>query len=147
MGIGAELLGLLLQWGMSLLIAAILVAVGQRIHGLRRQWIKWGLAYGVAIFFVMNYVVLPISAVHRVRHFSASHFVENCLAMLLIGLIISFLPAKWHCRVRSGNYCWISEVRDCRRTLVRERRDGQHDLDFEIGTWKTYLKRLKINAS
>ncbi|HTE46231.1 MAG TPA: hypothetical protein VK636_13350 [Gemmatimonadaceae bacterium] len=23
-----------------------------------------------------------------------------------------------------------------------ERRDGQHDFDFEIGTWKTHLKRL-----
>jgi len=25
---------------------------------------------------------------------------------------------------------------------VAEQRDGQHDFDFEIGTWKTHLKRL-----
>jgi hypothetical protein len=25
---------------------------------------------------------------------------------------------------------------------VRGKRDGQHDFDFEIGTWKTHLKRL-----
>ena len=24
-----------------------------------------------------------------------------------------------------------------------ERRDGQHDFDFEIGTWKTHLRRLQ----
>jgi hypothetical protein len=27
-------------------------------------------------------------------------------------------------------------------SLQRKERDGQHDFDFEIGTWKTHLKRL-----
>jgi hypothetical protein len=27
-------------------------------------------------------------------------------------------------------------------TIAPERRDGQHDFDFEIGVWKTHLKRL-----
>jgi hypothetical protein len=27
-------------------------------------------------------------------------------------------------------------------TPIDSRRDGQHDFDFEIGTWKTHLKRL-----
>src|SRR5215475_7922073 len=27
-------------------------------------------------------------------------------------------------------------------TLAGARRDGQHDFDFEIGTWKTHLRRL-----
>jgi hypothetical protein len=27
-------------------------------------------------------------------------------------------------------------------SLQRTRRDGQHDFDFEIGTWKTHLRRL-----
>src|SRR3954449_12406578 len=26
--------------------------------------------------------------------------------------------------------------------LAKPRRDGQHDFDFEIGTWKTHLRRL-----
>ena len=26
--------------------------------------------------------------------------------------------------------------------LAATQRDGQHDFDFEIGTWKTHLKRL-----
>jgi hypothetical protein len=39
-----------------------------------------------------------------------------------------------------------SRAQDSSQTAVAEhtvtRRDGQHDFDFEIGTWKTHLKRL-----
>jgi hypothetical protein len=28
------------------------------------------------------------------------------------------------------------------RLQTAERRDGQHDFDFEIGTWKTHVSRL-----
>jgi hypothetical protein len=39
-----------------------------------------------------------------------------------------------------------SRAQDSWQTAVAERavtrRDGQHDFDFEIGTWKTHLKRL-----
>ena len=27
-------------------------------------------------------------------------------------------------------------------SIAAQQRDGQHDFDFEIGTWKTHLKRL-----
>lgn len=89
-GVGAALLGLVLQWGMSILIAAIFVMAGNRVQLLRRRWAGAGLVYGVVIFFVMNYVVVPLSAVHRVPRFTAAHFVENLVAMLLFGLIVSF---------------------------------------------------------
>src|SRR5438552_2068657 len=59
-------------------------------HALKRWWIAGGLAYGVGIFFVMNYVVVPLSAVHRVPHFTVQTFVENMLAMLLFGVIVAW---------------------------------------------------------
>ena len=89
-GIQAETLGLFLQWGMSILIAAIYIITSRRIGMLRRQWVAAGLSYGVAIFFVMNYVVVPLSAIGRVPHFTAARFMENLLAMLLFGLILAF---------------------------------------------------------
>ena len=52
-GAGAAALGLLLQWAMSLVIAAVYVLAASRIALLRRWWIAGGLAYGVGIFFVM----------------------------------------------------------------------------------------------
>jgi uncharacterized membrane protein YagU involved in acid resistance len=89
-GIRAETLGLFLQWGMSLLIAAIFVIIASRVKILRRQWVAAGLAYGVGIFFVMNYVVVPLSAIGHAFHFTTARFMENLLAMLLFGLIIAF---------------------------------------------------------
>ena len=89
-GVAAAWLGLLLQWGMSILIAAIFVFAGRTLRVLRRRWIASGLVYGVGVFFTMNYVVLPLSALRRGPHFTAMSFVEALLAMLLFGLIISF---------------------------------------------------------
>jgi uncharacterized membrane protein YagU involved in acid resistance len=89
-GIEAESLGVLLQWAMSILIAAIFVVTASRVSILKRQWLAAGLAYGVGVFFVMNYVVVPLSAIGRVPHFTAARFMENLLAMLLFGVIIAF---------------------------------------------------------
>jgi hypothetical protein len=89
-GLPAAALGLALQWAMSILIAAIFVVASRRLSMLRRQWIAAGASYGVVIFFVMNYVVLPLSALGRAPHFTAPRFAENMLAMLLFGLIIAF---------------------------------------------------------
>jgi hypothetical protein len=82
-------LGLLLQWAMSLVIAAIfVVTVGRRVAA-TRQWPIWGVAYGVVVFAVMNYVVVPLSALHAMPHFTTFSFIANLAAMLLFGWIIA----------------------------------------------------------
>ena len=82
-------LGLLLQWGMSLLIAAVFVFAALRLRWLTARPILAGLAYGAVVFVVMNYVVVYFSAWHRINHFTPASFVENLLAMLVFGLIVS----------------------------------------------------------
>jgi uncharacterized membrane protein YagU involved in acid resistance len=89
-GASIALLGLVLQWSMSLIIAAVYVVASRWLPILRRLWIVGGLAYGVAVFFVMNYVVMPLSAWAKRPHFTAESFAENMLAMLLFGLIVAF---------------------------------------------------------
>lgn len=89
-GAEAEWLGLILQWAMSVVIAAVFVIGAQRLPLLRRRWIESGLAYGVIVFAVMNYAVLPLSAVGHIPHFTTAQFVENMLAMLLFGFIIAY---------------------------------------------------------
>jgi type VI protein secretion system component VasK len=58
---------------------------------LRRHWIHAGLLYGVITFFVMNYAVVPLSAVGKVHAFTSRWVIENMLAMLLFGLIITYV--------------------------------------------------------
>ncbi len=97
-GVSAAILGLFLQWAMSLVIAAIFGFAARWMPALARAWLPCGLAYGVGIFFVMNYIVVPLSAAMakpHLPHFSVAHFLENLLAMLLFGTIIAFFANRY----------------------------------------------------
>ncbi len=98
-GTTTAVLGLLLQWAMAILIAVIYFVVTSPVPELRRRWRLTGVIAGVVIFFVMNYLVVPLSAapfrprmtIHGLlTHFTAYQFIANLLAMVLFGLIISY---------------------------------------------------------
>lgn len=92
-GAAVSVLGLVLQWGMSLLIAAIFVIAARRMAWMREHWIVSGLAYGVVVFVVMEYVVVPLSAARK-PHFTPVSLLENVLAMLLFGLIVAYFAQR-----------------------------------------------------
>jgi hypothetical protein len=93
-GTQTALLGLLLQELMGLIIAAIYVGAAGVMPLLKRRWLACGLLYGVAIFVVMNYVVVPLSAWKHVPHFTTDKFLENLTAMLLFGVIVAFFARR-----------------------------------------------------
>jgi len=94
LGTEGIVLGMVLQWAMSIIIAAIFVIASGGLSVLRRYWVGSGIAYGVVVFFVMNYVVVPLSMVHRVPQFNARGFTLNMLAMLLFGLIVAYFASR-----------------------------------------------------
>jgi uncharacterized membrane protein YagU involved in acid resistance len=87
--VGAAIVGLMVQWGLSFIIAAIAIECSARMRMLREHWIGAGLAYGVVIFAVMNYVVLPLSRFGHIPHFTPFRFFANVVAMLVFGLIVA----------------------------------------------------------
>jgi hypothetical protein len=98
-GAATAWLGLLLQWAMSILIAALYVAATARLAHLRQRWVLAGLIAGVIIFFVMNYVVVPLSAdplrpklnlPSLMAVFTPLKFLANMAAMILFGVIVAF---------------------------------------------------------
>lgn len=86
----AELLGLLIQWLIGISVAGIYVWATGQIRPLRRNWILGGVIAGIVTFGVMNYVVVPLSALHLFQHFTVQSFLENLAAIVLFGLIIAF---------------------------------------------------------
>jgi len=94
-GAAVAWLGLFLQWGMSLVIAAIFVLAALRLRWLTARTVLAGLAYGVVVFVVMNYVVMPLSAWHRINHFTPASLAWNLLAMLVYGLIIAICARRF----------------------------------------------------
>jgi uncharacterized membrane protein YagU involved in acid resistance len=90
MGTRSAGVGLLLQWFLSILIASIYLGVSQWFPVLRRRWVAAGCAYGIPVFVVMNYVVLPLSAVGHVAHFTPVRAAGNFVAMIWFGFVIAF---------------------------------------------------------
>lgn len=99
MGWSSASLGLILQWVMGLLIAAVYILAARRLVGIHRDWRVNGAAYGVVIYFVMNDVVVPLSNAWPGRDFSEpvdwAKFGENMLAMILFGLIVAFFARRF----------------------------------------------------
>lgn len=94
-GLDISSIGLLLQWLMGLIIATIYVVAARRLAWMRRDWRLTGLAYGVVVYFVMTYVVLPLSALHHWTPFDLKGFLLNLAAMLLFALIVAGFARRY----------------------------------------------------
>jgi hypothetical protein len=101
-GTRTAIFGAVLQEMMGIVIAAIYVLAALLIPALLRRWLVFGLAYGVIIFLVMNYLVVPLSAWRRYPHFSATSLVANMVAMLIFGLIVSYGASRQSGRLQSA---------------------------------------------
>jgi hypothetical protein len=94
-GVGTAILGVALQEFMGVLIAAIYVVLCKAVPGLLRRWILSGLVYGVIIYFVMNWVVLPLSALKApAPHLTVIKLATNLAPMLVFGLIVAFFARR-----------------------------------------------------
>jgi len=60
-GMPTALLGLLTHFLIATIIVAIYVFASRHIETLRKRWIVGGIAYGALAYFVMTYVVVPLS--------------------------------------------------------------------------------------
>ena len=89
--IAVATLGFFLQEMMSVLISFIYAAASTRLPILiGKWWAVGGVAFGVGVFFVMNFVVVPLSALAAKPHFTPQHFAEEMSAMVVFGLIVAF---------------------------------------------------------
>jgi uncharacterized membrane protein YagU involved in acid resistance len=95
------LLGLILQWGMSVLIAAIYSLAAWRFPELARRWALGGALYGVIVFIVMNFVVVPLSAAPFRLPLKAAAVSGNLLAMLVFGWLVAFMANRFLAGVTS----------------------------------------------
>jgi hypothetical protein len=61
-GLATALLGLIIELVMTIIIAGIFILGAERIPLLRRYVIPGSLLYGLGVFFVMTFIVQPLSA-------------------------------------------------------------------------------------
>ena len=98
-GLRTACLGIALHYFVAFGIAATYFIVSRRVALLRRRPIVCGMLYGVVAYFVMNLVVIPLSA-RGPAPFSLAPFV-NGIAIHMLGIGI---PSAWFAsRVDSAN--------------------------------------------
>jgi tetrahydromethanopterin S-methyltransferase subunit F len=64
-GVSTGILGLVLHFVMAMIMAAVYYGAATRIPLLVKHAVPCGLAYGLGIYCVMNFVVLPLSAIGK----------------------------------------------------------------------------------
>jgi hypothetical protein len=98
-GGASMMLGFVLQLVMSLIIAAVFGLASVRLSVLVRRPAGSGALYGVGVFIVMNFVVVPLSAAHMKPRITLAFTAFNLAAMILFGLIVALTQA-WSVKPR-----------------------------------------------
>jgi hypothetical protein len=88
-------LGLLLHYLMMLIIAAIFYALSRQLTFLVRKPFVWGPVYGFLVYWVMNLVVMQLSATPNKWRFVLLSFVTGILVhMFFIGATIAWAASR-----------------------------------------------------
>ncbi len=96
LGAGSVVLGVVLHYAIALIWTAIFYLLARNFALLLRRPVLNGLLYGICVYVVMNFVVLPLSAIPPALH--APTFgsrINGILALMFcIGLTISLLMRR-----------------------------------------------------
>jgi hypothetical protein len=93
-GIEMVALGTALHFFICFAAAALLYLIVSRLRWIPRQWIVLGILYGVAFLIVMNYVILPLSAIGRSIYPLESILSTAFFHTLLVGWPTAFFVSR-----------------------------------------------------
>jgi uncharacterized membrane protein YagU involved in acid resistance len=90
-GIGTWLLGVVLHFTIAFGAAAVFCLVSLKLDFIRQHFVVCGLFFGIAVWLVMNLIIVPLSAFPaKGRPFTAAGMIQGLLVhMFLIGLPIA----------------------------------------------------------
>jgi uncharacterized membrane protein YagU involved in acid resistance len=89
-GAATALLGLCLHYSMGFIIAGIFWFASRRLKFMTERTVLAGLLFGICVYFVMNFVVLPLSAFPTPMTYTPTRMAINIVAhMVLFGLPIA----------------------------------------------------------
>ena len=93
-GLATAALGAGFHFLIAWVAAAVFVFASQRLKGLKTHAVPAGLFYGAAVYFFMNYLVLPLSAV-AASTFQLGLFLNGVIGhSLFVGLPISLFARR-----------------------------------------------------
>ena len=94
-GAPAWILGMILHFFIAFSAATIYCIASRKLEFLKEHFLVCGIFYGIAIYLVMNLVVLPLCALHAAGPYPLRALLQGLIVhMVLIGLPISYTLRK-----------------------------------------------------
>lgn len=87
-------LGIALHFFINMTGAALFYLLLKQMKFLPRQWLVLAVVYGIAVLLVMNYVILPLSAIGRGIYPLDQLHVHAFWHIVLVGLPVGFFVAR-----------------------------------------------------
>jgi uncharacterized membrane protein YagU involved in acid resistance len=94
-GLTSVALGVVLHFLIALTFAAIYNVAALLLPVLTRRALLCGPLYGATIYFLMNWVVLPLSRAPRFKHTTASTLSDLASHLFLVGLTIALFARRY----------------------------------------------------
>jgi len=90
------ILGVVLHFFIAFSAATIYCLASRRLQFLKEHFLVCGMFYGIAVFLVMNLIVLPLCAFHYVGPYQLRGLLQGLIVhMLIIGLPIAYCAHKF----------------------------------------------------
>ena len=93
-GLATAGVGVLVHFSITGVVVTIYIVASQRVPVLRSRWALCGLLYGAAVWAVMNFLVLPHTAVAKTPITTAALLNGVIGHAVLIGLPVSYFARK-----------------------------------------------------
>lgn len=95
-GWGTAALGLAAHFAIALIMAAVFIVVAQLLPLLKRFWQITGPLYGLGLMFLMNMVIVPMSAAGGPGDLPKGEFLYGAIFAhtILVGLVIAWFASR-----------------------------------------------------
>jgi uncharacterized membrane protein YagU involved in acid resistance len=97
-GIPTAILGTALEFLITFVATGVYYVASRKLTFLTRRAVRWGLLYGIAIYFFMNLIVVPLSAAPKFDHTVASRASDFIVHMIFIGLPMALAVRRYSAR-------------------------------------------------
>jgi hypothetical protein len=93
-GIATAALGLALHFFVVFVVVSVFYLASRKMPFLTKQPFVWGVLYGIGVYLVMYWIVLP-SAFSTFRHRLSNELLELAIHICLIGLPTAFIVRRY----------------------------------------------------
>ncbi|MDQ3714207.1 MAG: hypothetical protein M3388_18600 [Acidobacteriota bacterium] len=98
------ILGLLIHFFIAFSVTIIYYAASRRLPIIVRRAVLFGILYGITVYFVMAYVVTPLSAAGKMPFSVSSMLIGSLIHVFCIGLPIAFITRRFAKNNRENSF-------------------------------------------